>query len=92
METVFMFMAIYNKLSCMKPPNQAARTPGTNQPETLSPSDRWLVKEEVLDMLCISDRTLQHWRSDGIIPYSRIGNKIWYRLSDIEKLLVSRMV
>ena len=52
----------------MKPPNQAARTPGTNQPETLSPADRWLVQEDVLDMLCISDRTLQHWRSDGIIP------------------------
>ena len=76
----------------MKPPNQAARTPGSNQPETVSPADRWLVKEEVLDMLCISDRTLQHWSSDGIIPYSRIGNKIGYRLSDIEKLLESRMV
>jgi len=58
----------------------------------LPPGDRWLLKEEVISMLYMSDRALQRWRSEGIIPYSKIGNKIWYRLSDVEKTLVSRMV
>jgi predicted site-specific integrase-resolvase len=58
----------------------------------LPPGDRWLLKEEVISMLYMSDRTLQRWRSEGIIPYSKIGNKIWYRLSDIIKLLESRMM
>ena len=76
----------------MTPPKQTVRTPGTSQPPPLPPSDRWLVKKEVLAMLYISDRTLQKWRSTGIIRFSCIGHKIWYRLSDIEKLLESRMV
>jgi hypothetical protein len=49
----------------------------------LPPGDRWLLKEEVFSILYMSDRSLQRWRSEGIIPYSKIGNKIWYRLSDI---------
>lgn len=76
----------------MKPPPQTVRTPILDRYMPLPPGDRWLLKAEVLSMLYISDRTLQRWRSEGIIVYSRIGNKIWYRLSDIEKLLVSRMV
>ena len=45
----------------MTPPKQTVRTPGTSQPPPLPPSDRWLVKKEVLAMLYISDRTLQKW-------------------------------
>ena len=76
----------------MKPPKQTVRTPILDRYMPLPPGDRWLLKEEVISMLYMSDRTLQRWRSEGIIPYSKIGNKIWYRLSDIIKLLESRMM
>ena len=74
----------------MKPLRQTV--PGNGQGPHLTPGDRWLNKKEVLGLLYISDRTLQHWRTNRILPYSRIGNKLYYRLSDIEKLLESRRV
>lgn len=77
----------------MKPsPGPADHTSGNGHQQHTGTADKWLSKEEVLALLFISDRTLQHWRSNGIMPYSRIGNKIYYRLSDIEKLLESRKV
>lgn len=63
--------------------------PSTPLPD---PLDRWLSKQEVLALLFISNRTLQHWRTGGTIPHSRIGNKIYYRYSDIVKLLENRRV
>jgi len=38
-------------------------------------------------LMNISKRTAQSWRDEGIISYSQIGNKIYYKLSDIKKLL-----
>jgi len=47
----------------------------------------WLDNQDVMFMLNISPRTLQTLRSNGTLPFSRINNKIYYRRSDIEKLL-----
>ena len=74
----------YQKLYFMKPPRQTV--PGNGQGPPLTPGDRWLNKEQVLALLYISDRTLQHWRTNRILPYSRIGNKLYYRLSDIGEI------
>jgi DNA-binding MarR family transcriptional regulator len=38
-------------------------------------------------LMNISKRTAQSCRDEGIISYSQIGNKIYYKLSDIKKLL-----
>ncbi len=35
----------------------------------------------------ISDRTLQTLRSNGTLPYTRLGRKIFYKRSDIERVL-----
>ena len=72
----------------MQLPTQANQATDTGY----RPADKWMAGKEVLSMLFIGERTLQRWRSKGIIPYSRIGNKIYYRLGDIEALLKSRMV
>ncbi len=47
----------------------------------------WIDAEIVCRMLNISRRTLQEYRTEGVIPYYRINGKILYRESDIEKLL-----
>ena len=44
----------------------------------------WLNKKEACRMLRISERTLQTYRNNGIIPYSRIQGKIYYKLEDIK--------
>jgi predicted site-specific integrase-resolvase len=49
--------------------------------------DVWIDKQEVMIRMHISDRTLQTWRSKGIIPFSRIGKKIYYKESDLRNLL-----
>jgi len=40
-----------------------------------------------LDLMGISVKTAQNWRDQGIISYSQINNKIYYRISDIKELL-----
>lgn len=38
-------------------------------------------------MLKISRRTLQEYRNEGKLPYIRLGGKVLYRESDIERML-----
>lgn len=47
----------------------------------------WLDNQDVMQTLHISPRTLQTLRSNGILPFSRIGNKLYYRRQDIARLL-----
>lgn len=49
--------------------------------------ETWIDNQEVMQMLHISQRTLQTLRSNGTIPYSKIRGKFYYKVSDIEKLL-----
>ena len=43
--------------------------------------------QEFLQIMNISKRTCQIWRDKNVIPYSQIGAKIYYKLSDILTLL-----
>ncbi len=47
----------------------------------------WIDGQDVMHTLHISPRTLQTLRSNGILPFSRIGNKLYYRKQDILKIL-----
>lgn len=51
------------------------------------PKEIWLDNQEMMQMLKISKRTAQHYRDSGMISFSQVGNKIYYKLSDIEELL-----
>lgn len=51
--------------------------------------DQWLDNQDVCLMLNISPRTLQTYRDTGKVSFSRINNKIYYKVSDIEELLES---
>lgn len=50
-------------------------------------SEKWLDSSEVVRVLKISSRTLQNYRDRGILPFSQIGPKIYYKASDIENYL-----
>ena len=52
----------------------------------------WIDGQDVMRTLHISQRTLQTLRSNGTIPYTKIGNKIWYLRQDIERVLRSNYV
>lgn len=50
-------------------------------------SDKWLCGQEVCALLGISIRSLQNYRDSGKLAYSQIGNKLYYKSADIEKLI-----
>lgn len=43
--------------------------------------------KELAVKLKVSRRSLQDYRNNGILPYTRIGGRILYRASDIERVL-----
>jgi excisionase family DNA binding protein len=42
------------------------------------------------ELLGVTKRTLQTYRDQGKLSFIQEGNKIWYRLSDIEEFLDAR--
>lgn len=53
---------------------------------TLDVSD-WLDGSTAEDLLGVSTRTLQHYRDTGILPFSKVGNKIYYKRSDLSAMI-----
>lgn len=50
-------------------------------------SEIWLDNQEVMELLKISPRTLQNLRDSKSLPFSKVGGKIYYKASDVEKIL-----
>ena len=53
----------------------------------LEKKETFLDNQEFLMHMKISKRTAQTWRDEGRISFSQVGNKIYYKLNDVEKLL-----
>lgn len=49
--------------------------------------ETWIDGQDVMQALHISKRTLQSLRDSGVLPYSRINGKFYYKVEDIEALL-----
>lgn len=47
----------------------------------------WLDNQEVCEILGISKRTLQSYRDNGILQFSQIGHKMFYRSEDVQRVL-----
>ena len=62
--------------------NQVKDLCGDNQDK-----EQWLGNEDVCALLQISLRTLQSYRDIGMLPFSLIGRKCYYRVSDMQQLI-----
>jgi hypothetical protein len=49
--------------------------------------EQWLDNQEFMQLLKVSRRTAQNYRDSNMIAFSIIGNKIYYKISDVEDLL-----
>jgi len=49
----------------------------------------WFDGQDVMLALKISSRTLQTMRNNGLLPYSQVRGKFYYKVSDLEGLLKS---
>ena len=50
----------------------------------------WLRNGDVCRLLNISKRTLQHYRDTGVLPFTQIGHKCYYKREDVETLLLTK--
>lgn len=46
-----------------------------------------LDNQDLMQLLKISNRSLQRYRSDGKLPYYSISGKIYYKRSDVEQVI-----
>lgn len=51
------------------------------------PENGWLDNQAVCQILNISKRSLQTFRDKGLIPYSQIGHKCFYKQEDVREFL-----
>ncbi|MDR2915900.1 MAG: helix-turn-helix domain-containing protein [Tannerella sp.] len=47
----------------------------------------WIDNPQACRMLSASKRTLQNLRDSGILPFTKMGAKIFYKPEDIERML-----
>lgn len=67
----------------------APTTAGQSVNATVLPTalEDWLPSHTVERKLGISTRTLQTLRDNGTMPYTKLGGKIYYKRSDIQRIL-----
>lgn len=53
---------------------------------------RWLKSTEVMKILKISPGTLQNFRVNGTLPFTKIGGIIYYDSSDLNEILTANKV
>ena len=59
------------------------------QNQTKDLQKEWIDGQVVMQALKISHRTLQTLRYEGLLPYSQIRGKFYYKITDLEELLKS---
>ena len=79
-ERVKSFFLSLDRLSSAMERLFSSRKPALN-------GESFYTDEELSKKLKISRRSLQDYRNEGRIPYIKLGGKILYRSSDIDKLL-----
>lgn len=55
--------------------------------QSAAPEEKFIDNADFIELMKISKRTAQSWRDEGIISFSQIGSKIYYRMSDIQAML-----
>ena len=79
-ERIKSFFLSLDRLSLLMERFFAGRKPTLN-------GESFYTDKELSEKLNISRRSLQDYRNEGRIPYIKLGGKILYRSSDIEKML-----
>lgn len=51
----------------------------------------WLSNSEACAFLDVTPRTMQKYRDEGILSFSKIGAKIYYKFSDLQRHLEANL-
>ena len=58
-----------------------------NTNEVFDKDDKPLDNQDVSLLLSVSHRTLQRYRTEGLLPFFKIGQKIYYNTSDVREFV-----
>jgi hypothetical protein len=58
-----------------------------NTNEVFDNGEKPLDNQDLCLMLHVSPRTLQRYRSEGLLPFSKRGQKIYYKTSDVREFV-----
>jgi len=58
-----------------------------NTNEVFDKDDRPLDNQDVSLLLNVSHRTLQRYRTEGLLPFFKLGQKIYYKQSDVREFV-----
>lgn len=58
-----------------------------NTTEVLEKDEKLLDNQDLVFLLKISYRSLQRYRTSGVLPYFMIGHKTYYRASDVREFI-----
>lgn len=50
---------------------------------------KWLKTQDVLDMLEMSDVTLQTFRNNGTIPFRKLGRSCYYHADELDQAILN---
>ena len=67
--------------------SESFRQHDTQPSVALNPLEDWLDSQDVMSQLHICRRTLHTFRRNGTLPYSQLGSKLYYKRSDIQRIL-----
>lgn len=81
MEVLELLKAMAHEISIVKTYVMGSANPATQK--------EWLDGQEVMQYLHVSKRTLQNLRATGLLPYSQINGKFYYKSTDVQELLES---
>jgi len=62
------------------------RTEGSISAESLK-GIQYINNKVFADVMGVSTRTAQKWRSRGILPYSKFSGRVYYDVNDINEML-----
>lgn len=48
---------------------------------------KFYVNADMMQLFNVTSRTLQRWRAEGIIPYKKLGGKIYYLANKVDDLM-----
>jgi hypothetical protein len=58
-----------------------------NTKDVFENDDKPLDNQEVSLLLHVSHRTLQRYRTEGLLPFIKLGQKIYYKTSDVREFV-----
>jgi hypothetical protein len=54
---------------------------------SVQPPKKWLKTQDVMEMLGMSEVTLQTLRNNGVIPFKKLGGICYYNADELDKAL-----